>query len=264
MLQCSCNRSSASRNPTQISTAPVYIRGVDSQERSRRLFAKYGFGVEAQEWMPSVAGSTVPPRVLRVEKPIRMRVRYTCHLCETSFGVEKNCKMCNHRRCDECPRNPPKRNKQKDDGNKENIAKADSDPDNENVWGSRKRGNQESLRTVQQRTGGTSTAVSEGPEPVVQQLQYYCHHCSGEIDHMAQLCSSCGHLRCSQCPRALINWSLTQAAREPLKTERVYREPRQRIRWICDHCQNTFMEGSRVCAECLHKRCSECLRIPYD
>ncbi|QDS73394.1 hypothetical protein FKW77_007714 [Venturia effusa] len=45
------------------------VRGVDRHERTRRLLAKYGLSVEAQDWMPVNAKS--PTTVLRVEKQIR-------------------------------------------------------------------------------------------------------------------------------------------------------------------------------------------------
>ncbi|TID25860.1 Zinc finger RING FYVE PHD-type [Venturia nashicola] len=74
-----------------------YVRGADRHERTRRLLAKYGLSVEAQDWMPAI--SNYPATVLRVEKQIRMRVRFTCHLCEHIFGANRNCKTCNHKRC---------------------------------------------------------------------------------------------------------------------------------------------------------------------
>jgi hypothetical protein len=238
------------RSDTNTMSIPItYMRGVERHERTQRLLAKYGLSVEAQDWMPT--DSTVPSTVLRVEKPIRVRVRYTCHLCEDLFGVERTCKKCSHKRCDECPRHPSKRSMMKDDANKENFNSG------KDVVTSRKR-----EHDVEQ-SEGNSQAASDGPTPVMQQLQHSCHKCKTAFEQRGRLCSSCGHLRCARCPRHLADWNYNGSGDEPLRPERVYRQPRQRVQWICDHCQSTFTEGSRVCGECLHKRCEACSRIPY-
>jgi hypothetical protein len=49
----------------------------------------------------------------RVHKNIRMRVRYTCHNCSTTFGRDRVCVGCQHRRCTRCSRYPPKRDRPK-------------------------------------------------------------------------------------------------------------------------------------------------------
>lgn len=49
--------------------------------------------------------------VERVYRPIRMRVRYTCHNCSTIFGHDKTCINCQHRRCTLCVRYPKKKDK---------------------------------------------------------------------------------------------------------------------------------------------------------
>ncbi|KUL90927.1 hypothetical protein ZTR_00742 [Talaromyces verruculosus] len=77
------------------------------QERARALFAKYGLTLEPQEWM-----SPRNYEVKRVEKPIKMRVRRTCHRCQTTFGSDKVCRNCQHVRCKVCPRYPPARTKE--------------------------------------------------------------------------------------------------------------------------------------------------------
>lgn len=44
-----------------------------------------------------------------IRRPVRMRVRRTCHKCETVFTrPDKICDKCNHKRCRECPRDPKK------------------------------------------------------------------------------------------------------------------------------------------------------------
>ncbi|KAL8861639.1 MAG: hypothetical protein Q9178_001840 [Gyalolechia marmorata] len=98
------------------------------EERARALFAKYGLTLEPGEWT-----SPIKPDAERVEKkiqgypgdsdyniatrvrhPIRVHVRWTCHQCSGTFrDLSKKCEGCGHDRCDDCPRQPPKREKPK-------------------------------------------------------------------------------------------------------------------------------------------------------
>ncbi|KAL8630182.1 hypothetical protein Q9189_004103 [Teloschistes chrysophthalmus] len=51
---------------------------------------------------------------LRERHDIRVHVRWTCHLCSKTFkDLSRKCEGCQHERCDECPRHPPKREKRK-------------------------------------------------------------------------------------------------------------------------------------------------------
>jgi hypothetical protein len=72
------------------------------QEKARLLFAKYGLTLDPGEWK-----SPTDLQFPRVTKTIRMRVRRTCHRCETTFGSDKLCVNCQHQRCKKCPRFPP-------------------------------------------------------------------------------------------------------------------------------------------------------------
>lgn len=46
-------------------------------------------------------------------RSIRTHVRWTCHECKTLFkDTEKICGNCSHERCDDCPREPPKTQKE--------------------------------------------------------------------------------------------------------------------------------------------------------
>ncbi|KAL9009562.1 MAG: hypothetical protein Q9173_005418, partial [Seirophora scorigena] len=50
--------------------------------------------------------------VIRERHPIRVHVRWTCHQCSKTFrDLSKKCEGCQHDRCGECPRHPPKREK---------------------------------------------------------------------------------------------------------------------------------------------------------
>ncbi|GAB1727240.1 hypothetical protein NU195Hw_g308t1 [Hortaea werneckii] len=43
--------------------------------------------------------------------------------------------------------------------------------------------------------------------------------------------------------------------------QRVYKKPRQRVRYTCDRCQTIFVDAER-CRSCGHDRCSDCNRDP--
>jgi hypothetical protein len=76
--------------------------------KAQAIFAKYNLELSEADWdmRPKVPYERVP-------KNIRMRVRYTCHNCSTTFGHERVCVGCRHRRCTKCSRYPPKKDKSK-------------------------------------------------------------------------------------------------------------------------------------------------------
>ena len=76
------------------------------REKTRELFAKYGFDLDVDKW---IIRPIDPSR--RVEKKIRMRVRRKCHQCQTTIGANKICSQCDHVLCKECPRYPAKKKK---------------------------------------------------------------------------------------------------------------------------------------------------------
>ncbi|RKF64323.1 hypothetical protein GcC1_132011 [Golovinomyces cichoracearum] len=49
--------------------------------------------------------------MLRVEKPIRVRILRFCHKCNTTFGRDKQCTVCQHLVCKQCARHPSEKKK---------------------------------------------------------------------------------------------------------------------------------------------------------
>jgi hypothetical protein len=43
--------------------------------------------------------------------------------------------------------------------------------------------------------------------------------------------------------------------------QRVYKQPRQRVRWTCDMCDSVFISRDR-CDNCHHEKCGDCIRSP--
>ncbi|KAL2022220.1 hypothetical protein VTK56DRAFT_5830 [Thermocarpiscus australiensis] len=76
--------------------APRLPRAELFAERAKELGELYGLALKPSE-RDSIDGHAV-----RIEKPARMRVRRTCHLCDTSFGPGKECPKCKHPRCAHC------------------------------------------------------------------------------------------------------------------------------------------------------------------
>ncbi|KAF2733687.1 hypothetical protein EJ04DRAFT_267779 [Polyplosphaeria fusca] len=230
-------------------------RSAMQQERARALFAKYGLTLESHEWITTPAESIA---VQRVEKPIRMRVHRSCHHCGVTFGADKVCAKCEHKRCKKCPRYPKKRpagdkGKQKEDADKPKKKKK--------------------LLTVTSRTGGELAY-----QPVRQRVRRTCHKCQALfIPPTAPVCEQCRHVRCTKCPREpakLTKWpngypgdveadSETEVERELEQARRMWRKPRTRVRWECEQCQSLFVEGSPLCPGCGHERCDKCNRRPY-
>lgn len=223
-------------------------------ERARALFAKYGLTLESHEW---IAAPTQAVSVQRVEKPIRMRVHRSCHHCGSTFGAEKVCIKCEHKRCKKCPRYPKKRPTGDKGKHKEDIDKPKK---------------KKKLLTVTSKAGGELAY-----QPVRQRVRRTCHKCQALfIPPTAPVCEQCRHVRCTKCPREpakLTKWpngypgdvepdSETEVEREAEQARRMWRKPRTRVRWECEQCQGLFLDGSPLCPGCGHERCDKCNRRP--
>lgn len=233
-------------------------RSVLQQERARALFAKYGLTLESHEW---IAAPALPVNVQRIEKPIRMRVHRTCHRCGTTYGADKVCAKCEHKRCKKCPRYPKKKSPtEKAQVQAKEAAAAKALPKKKRVL------------TVPSRNG-TELAY----QPAKQRVRRNCHKCQALfIPPTATICESCRHIRCTKCPREpakLNKWpngypgdaeydSETELERELERSRRIWRKPRTRVRWECEQCNSTFLDGSPQCPGCGHEKCEKCVRKP--
>ncbi|GJN67058.1 zinc finger domain-containing protein [Purpureocillium lilacinum] len=75
------------------------------EQRAKKLAERYGLEFRLSDWITGAEDDTV----LRVDKPIRIRIRRTCHLCNATFVAAEECSGCQHVCCKDCPRYPPKR-----------------------------------------------------------------------------------------------------------------------------------------------------------
>ncbi|KAK6363805.1 hypothetical protein TWF730_001215 [Orbilia blumenaviensis] len=195
-------------------TKPVLSLG------ARQLAEKHGIEIP-EDWPYSVR----PPAGERIEKPIRMRVRRYCHVCQTAFGSEKSCPSCNHKRCVDCPRSPPP----KTDKKKKAKAK-EYDP-------------YEGL-TMPSKTGGQPLVYRK----IRQRVHWKCHKC--ESDFAGQkTCPKCTHNRCKKCHR--------EPSRKPTPIEEIKRK--KPAKWTCSEC-SAGANVTKTCASCSHPRCVDCVR----
>ncbi|CAI6342102.1 unnamed protein product [Periconia digitata] len=235
-------------------------RSALQQERARALFAKYGLTLESHEWIATAH----PISVQRVEKPIRMRVHRSCHHCGTTYGADKVCVNCEHKRCKKCPRYP----KKKTPTEKQKVpAAADDD-----AAAAAAKPKKKKLLTLKSKTGGELVY-----QHTKQRVRRTCHKCHNMfLPASATICDHCRHVRCTKCPREpakLDKWphgypgdvdagSDTELEQELEQAKRMWRKPRTRVRWECEECHRLFIEGSPQCPGCGHARCEKCIRKP--
>lgn len=165
------------------------------EERAKRLGERYGLELDLNDFFSVDPNETV----LRVDKPIRMRVRCICHKCDTMFTTKNACAKCHHIRCDKCLRYPPKhiqddiiaslqRMEAALETNKENahVIVADS------FWGDR------SIELKRPSKTGGQDLVHRKPR---QRIRRTCHECRSFFASGCKKCEQCGHVRCTDCPR---------------------------------------------------------------
>jgi len=165
------------------------------EERAKKLGERFGLEIKASEWHSVHPDDTV----LRMDKPIRMRVRQTCHKCSANFNMGKECPACHHARCTKCVRYPPRRTETEIIASRENRAAIlkshkerapiipDYDFDGSQVY-------------VLKRPSkmGRQDLVYKKPR---QRVRRTCHQCQHLFTPGIKVCEGCGHVRCTDCPR---------------------------------------------------------------
>ncbi|KAK1145996.1 hypothetical protein N8T08_003644 [Aspergillus melleus] len=176
------------------------------EARTRALFAKHGLSLNDDDLKPTNTS------VQRVAKPIRMRVRRSCHRCQTPFGSDRVCVNCQHTRCKSCPRHPPPKTKedpetafrklmaQKGKG----VVAGKAPLQHQSQLGNPSRPKQindgnrnEYVLRIPSRTGGQDLVR----KPVMQRVRRTCHRCDKLFVAGSKQCAGCDHVRCKKCPR---------------------------------------------------------------
>lgn len=231
-------------NATKVSRAKLH------EERVRQLGEKFGLEITAND-LQTPEGET-----LRVEKPIRMRVRHICDQCQTTFGATKECPKCKHSRCKKCERMPSKRTEAEKVASRERRAAILKERKENPIllpdWDhSRKR-----IPLTKPGRPGCPDLVYKRPR---QRVRRNCCQCAVLIPSGTKKCSGCAHIRCTDCPR------------DPaMKKYYPYGYPGDE--WgaksiphhKCHECEAKFAGGAdngTECGNCQHKKCDDCPRI---
>lgn len=125
-------------------------------QKAQALFARYNVQLNEADW-------NMRPRepYERVPKKIRMRVRYTCHHCSTTFGRDRVCVTCQHRCCTRCARYPPRRDR---------------------------------ANTIT-----TTAPPADNPGEASRNVEASCHECQTGFELGATECPNCHHRICGRC-----------------------------------------------------------------
>ncbi|KAK5010110.1 hypothetical protein LTR28_011750 [Elasticomyces elasticus] len=227
-------------------------RTATQREKARALFAKYSLTLDTEDW----PADTVVEQKDRVEKPIRIRLRRVCHRCGTSFGTEKK-----------CPRTPAKKVRETLKAAAQNLSST-AEPANEPTP-------QTSSGVVSDSRAIPPLEPDSGPQDIAEPnlglrsgpLTIQAHVPSGsELVHRKTT------QRIRPPPARSVSTDVAHCDGSPSEDERtpeqavevrrVYRRPKQRLRWSCEQCRSPFVDSTWVCASCGHERCEQCLRDP--
>ncbi|RTE68394.1 hypothetical protein BHE90_017228 [Fusarium euwallaceae] len=166
------------------------------EEGVKKLGERYELDVKISELQTGSPDDTI----LRMDKPIRMRVRRTCHECNATFSSAKECPNCQHARCTKCARYPPKRTEAEIIASRERraaIVKANKEnapvvPDYSCALNEKK-----IALTRPSKTGGQDLVHKKSR----QRVRRTCHECSKLFICGNKTCKKCGHVRCTDCPQ---------------------------------------------------------------
>jgi len=225
-----------------------------SEEKARLLFEHYGLKYPTLKRSPEEP----PTKVRRVEKPVRIRLHWSCHSCNTPFGRDKVCSSCGHGRCGDCARAPAQRvlrilEKSRREKDAVEIKKqaAIASPEDDVVLGP------SSTTTAQQvpidlQTEKATAALPQYEESETERepLRFIYTIRSGALGGTGGL--ELYHMT----PQRPYGGSTPKPS-----VQRVYKQPRQRVRWTCDRCDAVFVSRDR-CDNCQHEKCAECIRSP--
>ncbi|KAF8855308.1 hypothetical protein BDZ45DRAFT_746571 [Acephala macrosclerotiorum] len=237
--------------------ATKVMRSQIDADRARKLGERFAVTIEPLPTGPDRA-------TYRIEKPIRMRIHRTCHRCNTTFGNNKVCAQCQHTRCKNCPRYPPKKVEKK---GKEVVELKVVDIEPDTYYGLR----EQVILTKPNPKPNAQPLVRKKP---MQRVRRTCHECSAMFPSGVKTCTGCQHVRCADCPR------------DPAKKKK-YPDgypgdaPSSNIdrpvKYNCHKCYKTFppvphpdsAEGIAAkekepleCVRCKHPMCSDCPRAP--
>ncbi|KAK3721027.1 hypothetical protein LTR37_003317 [Vermiconidia calcicola] len=242
-----------------------------SQERAQKIFEKYGLKYESRN-----ANTDPEPRdaTQRVEKSIRIRIHWTCHDCNTSFGANKTCTSCEHRRCRECSRSPSKKVKDLLKKSKEQDEQETKVPSAASAVPGTVIGAEDMENATSNTVPGITSAApesrrqqlvpSEDDVDATQQKYIIQTLPRSAIEMVLEPTAQTRDRTTSEQPGQRLHNDGILFPQEPkmvATVQRVFRKPRQRVRWSCHECETMFF-GRDPCRGCGHERCKACIRSP--
>ncbi|KAJ4300214.1 hypothetical protein N0V88_002884 [Collariella sp. IMI 366227] len=170
---------------TKVPRAQIY------KERAEKLGELYGLELKPSEW------HSTEGHALRVEKPIRMRVHRKCHLCNSSFGLNKECTNCKHQRCKQCPRIPAKRTEaEKEESRKKRAAIIKERAENAPIAVDWNPNPKEIVLTRPAKKNGQDLVYRK----TRQRIRRVCCQCE-KLFIGSKTCQGCQHVCCTDCTR---------------------------------------------------------------
>jgi hypothetical protein len=203
----------------------------DRLERSRHLAAKYGIDLIESEW-----ARPVREQVQRVERSIRMRIRYWCHHCNRQYTNSRICSQCSHQRCNRCERQPPRRTTPRfrlADANRTNYVLSA-----ENLY----------TGSIGEHVPNTALSISQSPSIAFVPQPYT--NSSRELG------------RRTEAVQGLQQEAITSPGRLEPHPGRINKRFRVRVHYTCHECQNPFPPKESNCSACDHELCKDCPRNP--
>lgn len=202
-----------------------------TEDRARALFKRHGIKYEPRS---KPLEHERPNKIRRVEKPVRIRIHWTCHDCNTAFGTSKTCTACGHQRCSDCSRSPAKKVKEilaiakQEQHQRQAEQQPTESGEQPDVANSSLAATvlDQSAGACRPESGASAQLGDETPRnddidvtkfqcitqvrpragidvalrPKTHFVQWTCHECQAQSRSAAQLaCPACAHNRCSLC-----------------------------------------------------------------
>ncbi|KAK3182359.1 hypothetical protein K4F52_006362 [Lecanicillium sp. MT-2017a] len=217
------------------------------EERAKKLSNRFGLRISTWEWRLEEVDETV----LRTDKPICMRARWTCHRCATAFASFTICPNCDHARCTKCSRFPPEHERPSVDNN---LPAGFPDEDEGLMIPDYNWTDAGILLTRPSKTGGQDLILKKPRRRV----RRSCHECHTQFSQISKTCQKCGHIRCTDCPREPEN-----KEKYPFGYPGDEFGPNSVPYYECDRCMTLYPAGAEdgtVCTRCGREKSHYSLR----
>jgi len=236
------------------------LRSQIDSERAKKLAERFKVSLE-----PLSAGPE--KQVNRVEKPIRMRIHRSCHLCGTTYGSNKVCAKCEHVRCKSCPRYPVRKTGVKSKGKETDVPVAPGAIEADTYYGLK----EEIILTRPNPKAGGQPLVFKKPH---QRVRRTCHECATLFPNGTKICPGCQHVRCADCPR---DPARKKKYPDGYPGDAPSSDTSKPVKYTCHKCNKVFPpvphpdtpEGKAFragdplpCVRCQHPLCGDCPRAP--